>query len=206
MLGEYVYIYIYTCTCTCTCKTKWTYMLCEYIYKYMYIYIYTYMHMQKEKVKMHVCITCMYAHLKLIAFELAAKFSRRRKNPVQPRLCNAKNAIFKRLRTGFSLRSRSSPANSNAITSMYEHACWVSNKLCIYVVCLPVQYICIFYTCVFVYFYKYVYTYIHTYIYEMYWSSWWTIPACMYVCMYLCKRTSYIVNNTCMYVCMYVYT
>jgi hypothetical protein len=54
--------------------------------------------------------------LKLIAFELAAKFSRRGENPVQPRLCNAKNAIFKRLKTGVSLRSRSSPANSNAIS------------------------------------------------------------------------------------------
>jgi hypothetical protein len=35
---------------------------------------------------------CMYiacASVKLIAFELAAKFSRRRENPVQPRLCNA---------------------------------------------------------------------------------------------------------------------
>jgi hypothetical protein len=53
--------------------------------------------------------------INLIAFELAAKFSRRGENPVQPRLCNAKNAIFKRLKTEFSLRSRSSPANSNAI-------------------------------------------------------------------------------------------
>jgi hypothetical protein len=52
--------------------------------------------------------------IKLIAFELAAKFSRRRENPVQPRLYNAENAICKRLKTGFSLRSRSSPANSNA--------------------------------------------------------------------------------------------
>jgi hypothetical protein len=43
--------------------------------------------------------------LKLIAFELAAKFLRRRENPVQPRLCNAKNAIFKRLKTGVSLQS-----------------------------------------------------------------------------------------------------
>ncbi len=54
--------------------------------------------------------------IKLFAFELAAKFSRRRENPVQPRLCNAKNAIFKRFKTGFSLRSRSSLANSNAIS------------------------------------------------------------------------------------------
>jgi hypothetical protein len=58
------------------------------------------------------CISC----IKLIAFELAAKFSRRRENPVQPRLCNAENAIFKRLKTGFCLRSQSSPANSNAIS------------------------------------------------------------------------------------------
>ncbi len=55
-------------------------------------------------------------HVKLIAFEFAAKFSRRGGNHVQPHLCNAKNAIFKRLKTGFSLRSRSSPANSNAIS------------------------------------------------------------------------------------------
>jgi hypothetical protein len=59
-----------------------------------------------------------YRCVKLIAFELAAKFSRRGENPVQPRLCNAKNAVFKRLKTGFSLRSRSSPANSNAISFM----------------------------------------------------------------------------------------
>jgi hypothetical protein len=58
----------------------------------------------------------MCVRLKLITFELAAKFSRRRENPVQPRLCNAKNAIFKRLKTGFVLLSRSSPANSNAIS------------------------------------------------------------------------------------------
>jgi hypothetical protein len=74
---------------------------------------------------MHVClhiyiILCIVERecIKLIAFELAAKFSRRGENPVQPRLCNAKNAIFKRLKTGFSLRSRSSPANLKAISCM----------------------------------------------------------------------------------------
>jgi hypothetical protein len=49
-------------------------------------------------------------HVKLFAFELATKFSRRGENPVQPRLCDAKIAIFKRLKTGVSLRSRSSPS------------------------------------------------------------------------------------------------
>jgi hypothetical protein len=39
--------------------------------------------------------------VELIAFELTAKSSRRRENPVQPRLCNAKNAIFERLKRGF---------------------------------------------------------------------------------------------------------
>ncbi len=63
----------------------------------------------------------IHTRIKLIAFELAAKSSRRRGNPVQPRLCNAKNAIFKRLKTGFSLRSRSSPANSNAISFTHIH-------------------------------------------------------------------------------------
>jgi hypothetical protein len=63
-----------------------------------------------------------YVCIKLISFELAAKFSRRRQNPVQPRLCNAKNAIFKRLKTGFCLRLRSSPANSNAISFSHIHA------------------------------------------------------------------------------------
>ncbi len=43
----------------------------------------------------------------------------RRENPVQSRLCNAKNAVFKRLETGYSLRSRSSPANSNAVSFTY---------------------------------------------------------------------------------------
>jgi hypothetical protein len=38
--------------------------------------------------------------IKLLAFELAAKFSRQGEDPVQPRLCNAKNAIFKRLKNG----------------------------------------------------------------------------------------------------------
>ncbi len=66
--------------------------------------------------RLHVCI-------KLIAFELAANFLRRRENPVQPRLCNAKNAIFKRLKTGFSLRPRSSPANSNAFSFTHAHRC-----------------------------------------------------------------------------------
>jgi hypothetical protein len=67
-----------------------------------------------QHLTMRACIE--HINIKLIAFELAAKFSRRRENPVQPRLCNAKNAIFKRLKTGVSLRSRSSPANSNAIS------------------------------------------------------------------------------------------
>jgi hypothetical protein len=82
-----------------------------------------------------LAINTLYLCLKLIAFELAAKFSRRRENPVQPRLCNAKNAIFKRLKTGFSLRSRSSPANSNAISFINLYA-WRRNdlftKLCRY--------------------------------------------------------------------------
>jgi hypothetical protein len=64
----------------------------------------------RRSVAVHRC------SIKLIASELAAKFSRRGENPVQPRLCNAKNAIFKRLKTGVSLRSRSSPANSDAIS------------------------------------------------------------------------------------------
>ncbi len=66
----------------------------------------------------HILLMSPLAVLKLITFELAAKFSRRRENPVQPRFCNAKNGIFKRLKTGFYLRSRSSPANSNAISFM----------------------------------------------------------------------------------------
>ncbi len=69
-------------------------------------------------------------NIKLIAFELAAKFSRRRENPVQPRSCNAKNAIFKRLKTGVSLQSRSSPANSNAIS--FTLVCINRNKARIY--------------------------------------------------------------------------
>ncbi len=73
---------------------------------YVYIHVYTDTWMHKK------------VRIKLIAFELAAKFSRRRQNPVQPRLYHAKNAIFKLLKTGFSLRSRSSPANSNAISFM----------------------------------------------------------------------------------------
>ncbi len=71
-------------------------------------------HTHEHTLSNHRCVS-EPSPLKLIAFELAAKFSRRRENPVQPRLCNAKNAIS-RLKTGFSLRSRSSPANSNAIT------------------------------------------------------------------------------------------
>ncbi len=57
----------------------------------------------KKSSSLHACSYVSFLfYIKLIAFELAAKFSRRRENPVQPRLCNAKNAIFKRLKTGFS--------------------------------------------------------------------------------------------------------
>ncbi len=91
------------------------YLHTQHIYIYIYIYIFIYTHT-------HICIcTHTYMHgsvslysrgesdahhlflyqlclsqtdmIKLIAFELAAKFSRRAKNPVQPHLCNAKNAI-----------------------------------------------------------------------------------------------------------------
>jgi hypothetical protein len=72
------------------------------------------------------------ACVKLIPFELAAKFSMRRGNPVQPRLCNAKNAIFKRLKTGFSLPSRSSPANSNAISFMVSHCVHLAQFVFVY--------------------------------------------------------------------------
>ncbi len=85
-----------------------------------------YIHTMNISYVVHTC-THIHAHgstffvLKLIAFELAANFSRRRENPVQPRLSNAKNAIFKRLKTGFSLRSRFSPANSNAISFTWKY-------------------------------------------------------------------------------------
>jgi hypothetical protein len=78
------------------------------------IYRCAYMHVASMYVT--VCVVLGSEFIKLIAFELAAKFSRRRENPVQQRLCNVKNAIFKRLKTGFALRTRSSPAISNAIS------------------------------------------------------------------------------------------
>jgi hypothetical protein len=45
--------------------------------------------------------THTYIHIKLIAFELAAKFSRRRENPVQPRLCNAETQFSNGSKRGF---------------------------------------------------------------------------------------------------------
>jgi hypothetical protein len=64
------------CTCICVC---------------MYARVYRYN---------RVCMSGVGFTLKLIAFELAAKFSRRRENPVQPRSHNAKDAIFKRAQKG----------------------------------------------------------------------------------------------------------
>jgi hypothetical protein len=101
-----------------------------YIHTYIHTYINTCAPRSKpytqtdQRYAVHACVRvclCVFMHTlrmqrKAVAFELAAKFSRQGENPVQPRLCNAKNAIFKRLKTGFSLRSRSSPASSNAIS------------------------------------------------------------------------------------------
>ncbi len=66
-----------------------------------YFHHYKDIHTHTLDKSVHICInTQIYIHIKLIAFELAAKFLRRGENPVQPRLCNAKTAILKRLKTG----------------------------------------------------------------------------------------------------------
>ncbi len=116
----------------------------------------------------------------------------RRENPVQPRLCNAKNAIFKRLKSGFSLRSRSSPANSNAISFIYIYLI----QKCIYT-------------------YTHIHTYTHTFTHKYaLCSTSRGLPSpkrecvpiikaiitysCVYACEYLCV-------SVCMFSCMYIY-
>ncbi len=121
----YVYIYIYICVSIqifgYIYMCAFTYV-CLYTYVNIYMCAYTFVCLcccvSTRVVNTHVQ-TFIHMCVKLIAFELAAKFSRPRGNPVQPRLYNAQNAIFKRLKTGFSLRSRSSPVNSNAISFRY---------------------------------------------------------------------------------------
>ncbi len=129
-------VYIYTYIHTHAHATHVHISFCLYIH----IHIYTHMHTPVDSCKIkqlnnntrtHTAHIHMHTyrpphqsdrsmrillHIKLIAFELAAKFSRRGENPVQPRLYNTKNALFKRLKTVFSLPTRSSPANSNAIS------------------------------------------------------------------------------------------
>ncbi len=101
-------LYVYACMHERFCMFMHAHMYtCMHAFKF---YVYACMH-ARTFLRIYAC-----THVKLIAFELAAKFSRRRENPVQPRLCNAQNAIFKRLKTGFSLWWRSSPANSDAIS------------------------------------------------------------------------------------------
>ncbi len=85
----------------------------------------------------------IYVSVKLFSFELAAKFSRQGGNPVQPRFCNAKNAIFKRFKTGVSLRS---PSFSSQLKRNQFY-------VCVYV-CIRV-YMCV---CMCIYVYMYVYT------------------------------------------------
>ncbi len=113
----YIYIYIYMGLCICT-YILWRSLLflrCSLQITYcMFVWIFLSVSGVKCAHRLHP-----WEYVKLIAFELAAKFSRRRENPAQPRLCNAKNAISKRLITGFSLRSRSLPANSNALSFIY---------------------------------------------------------------------------------------
>ncbi len=93
--------------------------LCTYVYVKLIAFELAAKFIYVKLIAFELAAKCIY--VKLIAFESAAKFSRRRENPVQPRLCNAKNAIFKWLKTRFSLRSRSSPANAKAISFTYVY-------------------------------------------------------------------------------------
>jgi hypothetical protein len=136
-----VRMYICVCVFVCIYICMWVYIYIVYMYVCMYILTHTYTLQEREaeterkknNFKARSTARSLYSHypycvcVKLIAFELAAKFSRRRENPVQPRLCNAKKAIFKRLKTGVCLRSRSSPANPNAIIS-FMYIFWHSDK------------------------------------------------------------------------------
>jgi hypothetical protein len=66
--------------------------------------------------------TCIHTHICALAVCSVWVLTYVHKpNPVQPRLCNAKNAIFKRLKTGFSLRLENFAANSNSISFTYIH-------------------------------------------------------------------------------------
>jgi hypothetical protein len=130
----YMHAYIRICQSICMGQKPYSSLhMPTYIHTYMHACIHTHMYAcihtyqkicmgQKPYFSLHMP-TCVCTYINLFAFELAAKFSRQGENPVQPRLCNAKNPIFKRLKTGFSLRPRSSPANSNAISFTCMHVC-----------------------------------------------------------------------------------
>jgi hypothetical protein len=167
--GMYIYIYIYIYIYTFTYAHVRVYIATMYACMYVCMYIYIYICTCVVCVCIYICIytahrvSRIHAHafidtytrararaqvlVKLFAFELAAKFSKRRENPVQPRLSNALNAIFKRLSTGFSVfpsvaifagqRKRS----QLYIQILYMHAYYVNTYADIY-----------------------IHTYIHTYI------------------------------------------
>jgi hypothetical protein len=88
-----MYMYIYVCVCVCVCM---------YVYVHIKAPTNTQKHIRDATDSVpgkHIRdATTVYPVrcpcVKLIAFELAAKFSRRGENPLQPSLCNTKNAIF----------------------------------------------------------------------------------------------------------------
>jgi hypothetical protein len=127
-----MYVRIYVCVCVCVCDTpnlETTLMLCFSLSVCIYVSMYLCM-------DVNVYASSIYSWvLKLIAFELAAKFSRRRENPVQPRVCNAKNAIFKRSKRGVPFgRDLRRPTQTQSALCMYvETTYMISSLFCVYI-------------------------------------------------------------------------
>ncbi len=167
-------VYAYACLlwlcCNAHIRTVYTCILilfacmhvcmCMYLYIRLYvcmharIYAYTWIYRKHAYTYAHI-----YMYIKLIALhkadcDLAAKFSRRRENPVQPRLCNAKNAIFKRQKNGVfpSVAIFAGQLKRNQLY-VYAHVYirWYATERCIYA-----------YTYIHTYMFLFHATYIHT--------------------------------------------
>ncbi len=111
--------------------------------------------------------------LNLIAFELAAKFSRRRENPVQPRLCNAKNAIFKTAQNGGfpSVAIFAGQLEHNklyAYAALTRYACAGLGKMEYTTACMC-MYVVRIYECIYVCMHACMHVYMHVFTFVLVW-------------------------------------
>ncbi len=133
MYGMQLHTYIYACIYTYIRVQAHTQFLCGEIHAYIHIhthtYTYTYIHRDQR-----CCMrrySCIHIHVKLIAFELAAKSSRRRENPVQPRLCNAKTQFSNGSKRGFPFgRDLRRPTQTQSALKLYYRAV----RFCMYAI------------------------------------------------------------------------